>query len=798
MFFNSRILFISVFIWNFLSLTCHAEDKVNRAKKDLEDLIAQASYGDKIETVRATQTENAAIPVKKSESRSIDSNRRRIPMRNRNPLMKLPPGVLIRPGTSMGLKSISFTNDTNTRTPDASRIAASLPPFDTKLLGQLKHLLPGTTNVEEIQDELDGLLFGQQGKSDKIEKLKKSIPIPDFAGRMPDLQESASQKSISASSVKINQAVIEGDRANYEEYDYNDYDLYAYDDEETDEKKKEHDLRQELQSILDQLNTTTTSTTTQNPLPTAEPQRQRRPGLRRRRIQAMLQNQAKNQNQNQAQSQNQNQRRPYFEDASSMDFGDYSFTPNRRVSALGNVEDDFQIYKGPGLNKIPGRIQTLNPYSRDDISSATFSKDTLGFQRRPALSKSKAEDCDYYTDSLCLDVGNYPKNEIMSLLSVNRRVGADLIADVVDQSADNLVDGVTAAQENRYTFTHYYGSRREDGPSDDNHIHRDFAQDGGFLCPSEIKYAKPKRGKTAQGVWKDIVNVNDYTQTLRMEKCMKPGGSCSYVSHHYKSQCSQVYNYHRLLSWDKTRGLHMDIYKVPSCCSCHIMGYSYVYPPLKSASSKSEVVEPLPTSPPALPPRKPKPSNSLIPKIDPPKEFQNFLENIGSSFNFAARSEKQSPAQGDMSSRPSVQVPRVRKRPLQKQQQQQQQKRKRQRLGGNLPRRRIDPGKSRNFLGDLMDMDVLGSETQETIVPNLNEDIASHRYESIPITNVDERSGKTAIADGDEVETEPAPSLDDIKDIKLPKVEQDESKKSINYGYHPIIDFFGNFRFDTA
>ena len=61
-----------------------------------------------------------------------------------------------------------------------------------------------------------------------------------------------------------------------------------------------------------------------------------------------------------------------------MDFGDYSFTPNRRVSALGNAEDDFQIYKGPGLNKIPGRIQTLNPYNRDDISSATFSKDTLG------------------------------------------------------------------------------------------------------------------------------------------------------------------------------------------------------------------------------------------------------------------------------------------------------------------------------------------------------------------------------------------------------------------------------------
>lgn len=41
-----------------------------------------------------------------------------------------------------------------------------------------------------------------------------------------------------------------------------------------------------------------------------------------------------------------------------------------------------------------------------------------------------------------------------------------------------------------------------------------------FCYTLEIKYAKPKRGKTAQGIWKDIVNVNDYTQTLRMEKCL--------------------------------------------------------------------------------------------------------------------------------------------------------------------------------------------------------------------------------------------------------------------------------------
>ena len=57
------------------------------------------------------------------------------------------------------------------------------------------------------------------------------------------------------------------------------------------------------------------------------------------------------------------------------------------------------------------------------------------------------------------------------------------------------------------------------------------------------------------------LNIEPHTSS-NTNTYRKPGGSCSYVSHHYKSQCSQVYNYHRLLSWDKERGLHMDIYKV--------------------------------------------------------------------------------------------------------------------------------------------------------------------------------------------------------------------------------------------
>lgn len=48
-----------------------------------------------------------------------------------------------------------------------------------------------------------------------------------------------------------------------------------------------------------------------------------------------------------------------------------------------------------------------------------------------------------------------------------------------------------------------------------------------------------------------------------------------------------MYNYHRLLSWDQTRGLHVDIFKVPTCCSCHIDGYREAFPPLSEYDSYS-------------------------------------------------------------------------------------------------------------------------------------------------------------------------------------------------------------------
>lgn len=59
-----------------------------------------------------------------------------------------------------------------------------------------------------------------------------------------------------------------------------------------------------------------------------------------------------------------------------------------------------------------------------------------------------------------------------------------------------------------------------------------------------------------------------------------PQESCTYLTDSFKSRCTQIFNYHRLLSWDKYRGLHVDIFKVPTCCSCHVDGYRETFPPL--------------------------------------------------------------------------------------------------------------------------------------------------------------------------------------------------------------------------
>ena len=96
---------------------------------------------------------------------------------------------------------------------------------------------------------------------------------------------------------------------------------------------------------------------------------------------------------------------------------------------------------------------------------------------------------------------------------------------------------------------------------------------------------------------------------------------------------------------------------------------------------------PLPTSPPVNIPPKVSGDTSFLPSLNPQKEFQSFLDNIGNKFSFSSRRQPLPGPNnsGDLSTRPSNNnVNLLRKRPGQNP--------RLRRPGNKLPRRRVDPG----------------------------------------------------------------------------------------------------------
>ncbi|XP_029408933.2 neurotrophin 1 isoform X2 [Bactrocera dorsalis] len=165
--------------------------------------------------------------------------------------------------------------------------------------------------------------------------------------------------------------------------------------------------------------------------------------------------------------------------------------------------------------------------------------------------------CERFTSSMCIRTEDYPLDLIMGSIRRHKNAMVALWADYHDKHAqldatDDIDDISIRRKENEAS--------------------------GGGMCQSIVRYARPQKARSASGEWKYIVNTGQHTQTLRLEKCIASQESCSYLAHSYRSHCTQVYNYHRLLSWDRTRGLHVDIFKVPTCCSCQIDGLRHHFP----------------------------------------------------------------------------------------------------------------------------------------------------------------------------------------------------------------------------
>nr|XP_018916155.1 PREDICTED: uncharacterized protein LOC109043417 isoform X1 [Bemisia tabaci] len=226
------------------------------------------------------------------------------------------------------------------------------------------------------------------------------------------------------------------------------------------------------------------------------------------------------------------------------------------------------------------------------------------------------DDCKLVGTSLCSEVGNYPETEILETIeSIANKAAFDVLLESTRNSTEDYSENPRPLE------------RRI---SDDDH--------GPQICSSSITRVRPKRGKAANGQWKYIVNTGEYTQTLRLEMCQKPKEPCSLLAENYQSECVQTFNYHRLVTWDKSAGLTMDIFRVPTCCSCHITGLpTFMKPPHKKYPIQDEfnednfVVdeEPAPVQrlpPPRLVPRKtaahstPKRDSTYVRRPSPPHQ----------------------------------------------------------------------------------------------------------------------------------------------------------------------------------
>jgi len=210
----------------------------------------------------------------------------------------------------------------------------------------------------------------------------------------------------------------------------------------------------------------------------------------------------------------------------------------------------------------------------------------------PEHKKYRVPECAYSSkyninNTFCLDDDYYPIDTIKYELNRNLPLLGRVLSDVAYQSADNLVDGLTKLEEEGYTYSHYYGDNNKQDSRNYQYA-PEYYKRGGYICPSDIYYGRPKRAENTYGEWKVIVNLPEeylakgygyefskFSQTQRLEQCLYPTLPCSYIHPAVHSNCLQKYTFVRLLAYSRTEGLHIDSFKLPSSCSCHVKDEVY-------------------------------------------------------------------------------------------------------------------------------------------------------------------------------------------------------------------------------
>ncbi|XP_018368714.1 PREDICTED: uncharacterized protein LOC108764824 isoform X1 [Trachymyrmex cornetzi] len=404
----------------------------------------------------------------------------------------------------------------------------------------------------------------------------------------------------------------------------------------------------------------------------------------------------------------------------------------------------------PKRPSLPNRRNVYTGLSRPPVMRPT--KRPNDPKRRPTENE-----CTFFTKTVCLEANDYPHEAIIRSLRSNKEMVSALLTDykAQDGSAEEKLPSALPL-ENRYENNEI--KRRSDNPFDN--------VEEGFTCPSTVKYARPQLARAASGAWKYIINTGEHTQTIRLEKCSNPQSSCSFISENYRSSCVQIYNYHRLLTWDQKLGLHMDIFKVPTCCSCHVHGYAEIFPPHQKD-----------------PPTKPKesfPGADFASINDQKDDFQdlnkpvvlNHITKYTPSINFDSShvsSNKNPVLEINPTSRPSFTLPGSRTRPKKPS--------PIPRPYDKLPQQHAPNTRAPGYKGPL----TKSSRPNRHNRPPYRRESTVHEDYTETSRNTTSRYSQPYDQDVDATSRLQNGGFDD---------EYQEPQRRINYNYHPIIDFF--------
>ena len=101
--------------------------------------------------------------------------------------------------------------------------------------------------------------------------------------------------------------------------------------------------------------------------------------------------------------------------------------------------------------------------------------------------------------------------------------------------------------------------------------------------PVSCQYTKLRTDPTTTGSLVVVVAMSATTTSPSVARCTTTIGCCPGTRREGCTWTSIRYN----CTVSSYKDLYTILFQVPTCCSCHIMGYSYVYPPLEKGTEQS-------------------------------------------------------------------------------------------------------------------------------------------------------------------------------------------------------------------